>query len=252
MNFTRELILENKILTNEDSFYGKRFDNHIETFFENKHIPITRLSFGLFNKKGKSYTFKSKTKVNPEIAQDINAMGIDTELELANLVSENFVSEVILASFNKFRSEKLRFNNELILENTNKVTDVVSFIKKIKRLNKRYTLFVSMEIAQIIEEKIDTQFVESKTSYDTPDSLHLFSYICSIGKIEIIAFPYFLNDECCLVKNFNEIEFFFENSKTKEFDIAFFSVSNIYYINYNIPNSVEFKHLKLKDIERNY
>ena len=73
-----------------------------------------------------------------------------------------------------------------------------------------------------------------------------------IGKIEIIAFPYFLNDECCLVKNFNEIEFFFENSKTKEFDIAFFSVSNIYYINYNIPNSVEFKHLKLKDIERNY
>ena len=29
-------------------------------------------------------------------------------------------------------------------------------------------------------------------------------------------------------------------------------VSNIYYINYNIPNSIEFKYLKLKNIERIY
>ena len=252
MKFTRELILENKILTNEESFYRKRFDNYIETFFENKYIPITRLSFGLFNKKGKAYTFKSKTNVSSEMAQDINVMGIDAELELANLVSENFVSEVIRASFNKFRSEKLRFNNELILENTNKVTDVVSYIKKIKRLNKRYTLFVSMEIAQIIKEKIDTQFLESKTSYDTPDSLRLFSYICSIGKIEIITFPYFSNDECCLVKNFNEIEFFFESSKAKEVETTFFGLTHIYYITYIIPDDMEFKYLKLKDVERIY
>jgi hypothetical protein len=201
---------------------------------------------------GKNYTFKSKTKVNREIAQDLNTFGLDVELELANLVSGNFVSEVIRASFKKFRNEKLRFNNELILENTNKGTDVVSFIKKITKLNKSYTLFVSMEIAQIIEEKIGEQFMEAKMSDDIFNDSYFFSYICSVGKIEIITFPYFLHDECCLVKNFNDIEFFFENSKTKEIDPTFFSVNNIYYITYNIPNNVEFKYLKLKDIERNY
>lgn len=252
MNYRKELIIENKILTNEKSFYGKRFNNYIETFFENKYIPITRLSFGLFNKKGKAYTFKSKTKASPEMAQDLNAMGINAELELANLVSENFVNEVVRKSFNNFKNEKLRFNNELILENTNKEIDIVSFIKKIIKLNKSYTLFVSMEIAQIIKEKIDAQFLKAKISNDIPNSLNFFSYICNIGKLKIIAYPYFLHDECCLVKDLNDIEFFFEDFGEKEIDPTFFSVSNIYYINYNIPNSVEFKYLKLKDIERMY
>ena len=203
-----------------------------------KNIIIKHLAFGTFNKKGKHYTFKSKTKVSPEVAQDLNAMGIDADLELAHMVSENFVNEVVRKSFNNFKNEKLRFNNELILENANKEIDIVSFIKKITKLNKSYTLFVSMEIAKMIKEKIDAQFLKAKISNDIPNSLNFFSYICNIGKLKIIAYPYFLHDECCLVKGLNDIEFFFEDFGEKEIDPAFFSVNNIYYINYNIPNSL--------------
>ena len=208
MNYRKELIIENKILNHKESYNTKKFNNCIEFFFKNKHIPITRLSFGLFTKKGKDYTFKSKTKVSAELAQDLNAYGVDAELELANLVSENFLHEIIKASFNNFRNEKLRFNNEIILENINKEIDVVSFIKKITKLNKSYTLFVSMEIAQIIEEKIDAQLLKAKISNYIPNSLNFFSYICNIGKLKIVAYPYFLHNECCLVKDLNCIEFF--------------------------------------------
>lgn len=241
MNFKKDLILENKILKNDNNI---KMCEYVDLFFKKRNTPIKFLSFGNFTKKGKDYFFKSRSKVNVEMAQDLRAFGLNAELEMSNFISENFLNEIINSIFNNFSNQKERVFNKVLVEK-NKSNDIIFLIKKILKSNQKYQLIASVEIFELIRSELN---LEEKISSKT-----IFSNRCFVvGNLEIFQYPYAYYNECCFVKSLNDVEFFYEKYKDKNVDPITFWVNDIYYINYNIPNNLEFEFYKLKNIERKF
>ena len=242
MNFKKDLILENKILKNDNNI---KFDEYVDLFFKKRNTPIKFLSFGNFTKKGKDYSFKSRSKVSVEAAQDLRAYGLNAELEMSNLISETFLNEIINSIFKNFRNQKEKVFSKVLVEK-NKPNDIIFLIKKILKSNQKYQLIASVEILEfIIRSELK---VEEKINSET-----IFSNRCFVvGNLEIFQFPYAYYNEFCFVKNLNDVEFFYEKYKDKHVDPITFMASYIYCINYNIPNILEFEFYKLKNIERKF